>query len=128
MRRLASSQTPPSLNTVLTRTGHVLQGAEATQYSAHAYVTARSAKILQKKIRAEQRKQVAPHTCGKTIQLTNAHTCRSLVTIWQQSFIYVINYSDAHLRALTAWLISSFSLELSRAKPLCRSECLTFSI
>lgn len=36
MRRLASSQFA-SLNTVLTHTGHVLQGAEATQYNTHIH-------------------------------------------------------------------------------------------
>lgn len=38
-----------------------------------------------------QRRQVYPHTCAPKIQLTRVQRCSGLVTIRQQSFIYVIN-------------------------------------
>lgn len=55
--------------------------------------------------------------CAKEIHLTNVQRCCSLVTIRQQSFIYVINYWGPDLHTLTAWLISSFTLECTRAEP-----------
>lgn len=62
------------------------------------------------------------------IQLTSVQRCSNLVTIRQRSFICVINYWALDLHTVTACLISSFTVEFTWAKPLCRSECLTFSV
>lgn len=127
MRRLASSQIP-SLNTVLTHTGHVLQVVEATIQHTRICDGQNITKKKKKKISTEQRKQVYQDTCATKIQLISLQRCSSLVTIRQQSFIYVINYWAPDLHTITAWLISSFTLEFTWEKPLCGSECLTFSI